>query len=99
MIHEDAAHHLGGDAEKVRAVLPADTALRHQSHIGFVDNGRRLEGVAGPLTPEITGGQSAQFTLHHHHQLFLRLGRSLAPLAQQNRHFIGVVVFHGGAAC
>ena len=47
MIDKNAAHHLGGDGEKVCAVLPRHVALIHQAQIGFIDKGRRLERVTG----------------------------------------------------
>jgi hypothetical protein len=45
VVHEDAPHHLRGDAEEVGAVLPLHAALVHQAQVGLVHERRRLERV------------------------------------------------------
>jgi len=42
MVHEDAAHQLGGHGEKVGAVLPLHSLVVHQTQVGFVDERCRL---------------------------------------------------------
>ena len=49
VVDEDASHQLRGDAEKMRAVLPAYVTLIDQLHERFVDERGRLERVLRPL--------------------------------------------------
>ena len=53
MVHEDAAHHFGGDGQEVRAVLPIDPILVDQPQVGFVNERGRLQGVVAPLPTQI----------------------------------------------
>ena len=88
MIDEHAAHHLGGDAEEMRAVFPRDAALRQQPHVGFVDDGRRLQCLPGSLAPKIAGRQPPQLALDTLHELGFGLGGSLAPPREQYRYVV-----------
>jgi hypothetical protein len=42
MVHEDSAHHFGGDSQEVRAVLPVDAILVDQPQVGFMNERGRL---------------------------------------------------------
>ena len=59
VIDQDTADHLRGDAEEMGAILPADVVLSDQLQIGLMDQGRALQGVAGPFLPQVAAGQAA----------------------------------------
>ena len=61
MIDQDAPHGLRGDAEEMRAILPADCPLIDELYEGFVDERRRLQCVVTSLASEVAGGQPLQF--------------------------------------
>jgi hypothetical protein len=92
VIHQNAPDHLRGDAEEVRAVLPLDTALVDQAQIGFMHQGGRLQGVVGPLAPQIPRGKAAEFIVDNGRELLERLLLALAPIRQQ----LGDVGRHAG---
>ena len=58
MLHQNAPHQLGRNREEMRAILPLHPLIIHQAHVGFIDQGRRLEAVAGPLTFHIAARQA-----------------------------------------
>ena len=57
VIDEDAAHHLGRDAEEVRPVLPVDTVLACEPDVRLVDQRGGLERVVGPFPPQIASAR------------------------------------------
>jgi hypothetical protein len=67
MIYENPAHHLGRHRDELNAVLPAGP-LVDQTQVGFVDEGRGLQGVTGPLAAQVRGGAAAQFRVQEDHQ-------------------------------
>jgi hypothetical protein len=83
VIDQDAAHHLRGQREKVRAVLPGNPVLPHQPQVRLVDQRRGLEGVVRPLASQIRAGSSPQFTVDHRYQIVARLQVTTAPRTQQ----------------
>ena len=48
-VHQDMPHHLCGDTEELRAILPFDLIRADQTHVRFMHQRRSLEGVIGPL--------------------------------------------------
>ena len=61
VVHEDLTHELRGDRDEMGAVGPVlSRAPAHQAHEGFVDERRRLQGVAGPLAAQVRRRQSVQ---------------------------------------
>lgn len=61
MVHQDSAHGLGTNGEEMRAVDEGDVGTAEDPHIGFVDQGRRLEGVIQALLSQIGLGDAMQF--------------------------------------
>jgi hypothetical protein len=61
VVDKDAAHGLGGDGEEVRLALPVDARLIDELHVGFVDEGGRLEGVVVAFLGEVMAGEGAEF--------------------------------------
>ena len=46
VVHQDAAHHLGSQPEKLSAISPVHVALVHQPQISLVDQCGRLKSMA-----------------------------------------------------
>jgi len=54
--------------------------------VRFVENGGRLQRVAGPLPAHVMVGEPMQFGMHQRKQLRQRFLVSVAPRAEQLRH-------------
>ena len=83
VIHENPAHRLGGDPEKMGPVLPADRTLIDQPDKGLVDERRRLQGVVGALAPQVAGRQPAQLGVDLRQEPVERVLPPIAPILQQ----------------
>jgi len=77
VIHQDAAHELGGDAEKVGAALPVDAGLIHQLHVGFVDQRSGLQSMVPAFAAHVIGGDAAQFGVDDREELIVSAGSAL----------------------
>jgi hypothetical protein len=86
MIHENAAHELGGDAEKLRPVLPLDAGLIHHPQIRFMHESGGLKGMVASLPLQVLAGETAQFLVNQRHQLLGRFLITRAPPAEKFRH-------------
>src|SRR6266576_6066359 len=83
MINHDVPHHLRGRRDKVGPALPDRLGVINQSQVGFVENGGRLQRVAGALPTHVMVGESVQLRMHQREQLPQRSLVSAAPLAEQ----------------
>jgi hypothetical protein len=92
MVGQDATHHLRGDAEEVRSVLPVDVALADQAQERFVDEVVGLKGLPDVLVIEVTSGQAAQLVVDQGHELVERLVVAAPPLDEEPRHVVGRVM-------
>ncbi len=68
MIYQDAPHHLGGNGEEMCAILPLHALVVHQTDVGFIYEGSRLERVAGALTLHVVVGQAAKLPIEDRRQ-------------------------------
>ena len=89
MVHQDVPHHLCGDAEKMRAVLPLGRLLANQAQIGFVYECGALKSVIGALVPEMAAGQTAQFIVNDRYERFARFLISSTPIRKQPANLAG----------
>jgi hypothetical protein len=64
MIHQNAADHLRRDPEEMRAPLPLNIMLIHQSKKRFVDKGGALQRVSVALAFQIGVGKVAQLVIY-----------------------------------
>ncbi len=72
------------------AILPLHAFVVHQAHVGFVDQGGRLQCVAWALALHIAVGQAAEFVVNDRRQAIERALVSIAPGAQEPCHFASV---------
>ena len=78
MVDENAAHRLGRHGKEVGAVLPVHALVVDEPHVGFVDERRRLQAVAGALTSQAAPGETAKLVVDDRRQLG---ERALVPVA------------------
>jgi hypothetical protein len=83
IVDQNAPHHLRGYRQKVRAVLPPDTAGVDQPQIGFVDQSRGFKGVVQGLAAHITVGQTTQLRVNQGDQPVEGGSFPAAPCQQQ----------------
>ena len=60
MLDQNATHHLRRDRKEMRPVLPLHAGVVHKPHIGLVDQGRRLQAVAGTLSLHVAARQPVE---------------------------------------
>jgi hypothetical protein len=89
LVHEDAAHRAGGQAEEVGPVLDPGAPLVDQAQVGLVDEGRRGDQAARPLPPELAVRQAVERLVDERHQLVERLPAPLAPGDEQSGDVLG----------
>ncbi len=68
VINQNSPHRLGGDAEKMGAVLPVDFALVNQFQIGFVNQRGRPQSVFAAFAAQIPRGLPVQFRVDERQQ-------------------------------
>ena len=89
VIDQDPPHHLRGDTEKLRAVLPGDLVLTDQPDVRLVDQRGRLECVVATLVPQVGSGSPAKLAIYERQQVFARSRVSLTPRSEQIAHAAG----------
>jgi hypothetical protein len=72
VIDQDVPHRLRRDREEVCAGLPVESFGLDEPKIGFVDQGRRVEGVPGPLAPELGARDPPELRVDQRHELVER---------------------------
>ena len=78
-VHENPPHHLRGDAEEVRAVLPTRRLPVDEAQVGFVNQGGGLEEVVVALAAHVTAREPVQLGLDERGQAFERLLVAVTP--------------------
>jgi hypothetical protein len=98
VVDQHAAHSARGDAQEVLAVREADgVGGTGEPQPGLVDQGRRLQRVAGGALTHRAGGESAQLLVDQRQELVGGVRVAGAHPLQEARDRLGVV--HGGAHC
>ena len=100
-IDEDAAHHLRGDAEELRPVVPGG-ALIDQPQVGLVDEGGRLQGVALALAPQMGRGPAAKLLVDQRHEPIARARVAVAPRVEKRCDVVSgtaQIVLGNGSFC
>ena len=68
VVDEDAAHGLRRNGQEMGAVLPLHALVIDQPQVGFVDQRRRLQAVAGALALHVVVRQTTEFVVHDRRQ-------------------------------
>src|SRR5271165_1778620 len=68
-IRQDAAHHPGGNGEKMSAILPIHRVDIHQAEVNLVDQGGGLQSVTRIFPSHAAVRQSVQLVFDHRSQL------------------------------
>src|SRR5207245_7240275 len=76
------------NGEKVCAILPVNSLTINEPEISFVNQCRRLHGVAGPLAAHVTMRKSAQFLMNQRHQLIESRFIAATPRGEEFSHFV-----------
>ena len=78
-------------------IAPSDPLLIDKSDVGFVDERRRLEGMAGRLATHVTKGQLLQVFVDNRGKALERVAASVTPSDQQLRDSrrIALRITHG----
>jgi len=85
VIDQDPAHDLRGDAKEMRAILPIALALIDEPDVRLVNEGRRLQGVVGPLVPKLARGNAVELRIDEWQQLIEGSPVASTPVAEQRR--------------
>jgi hypothetical protein len=88
MVHQYAPHHLGRNRKKMGSILPLHALVIHQSHVGLIDQGGRLESVARALALHIAVSEAAEFIINNRRQPLERAVVSIAPGAEQRAYVV-----------
>ncbi len=82
-VHEDAPHHLRGDAEEMAAVLPARLVLPEQPKADLVDEGGRLKHAIRALAGQVARRHAVQLVIDEWQQPLECVLVAVAPDAKQ----------------
>jgi hypothetical protein len=74
VVNQDAAHRLSGGGEEMRAVCEFRIFPADQTHPGFVNQCRGLEGLTGRFIRHLVRRQFAQFLIHQREQFLGGVG-------------------------
>ena len=85
VIDQDPAHDLRRDTKEMRSILPIDLALVDEPDVRLMNEGRRLQGVVGPLAPKLARGNAAKLRIDEWQQLVERSPVAATPIAEQRR--------------
>jgi hypothetical protein len=83
VVDKNAAHHLCGDSEEVRAILPVHAIAVREAQVGFVHQGGGLQDVPGALPAHGVAGEAAKLFINEGSELFERGFIAVRPGAQQ----------------
>jgi hypothetical protein len=64
VIHQNPAHHLRGNPEEVRTILPGNPVVPGDPEKCLVHDRRRLQRVIAPFLPQVGGRAPLQVAVH-----------------------------------
>jgi hypothetical protein len=79
MIDEDLAHEVRGQRDEVASVTHLRRALLNQPYISLMDERGRLQGMAGPLSPQMAPRYLVELVVHQGQQSLQCIAVSGAP--------------------
>src|SRR4030095_10864448 len=87
IIHQDVAHHLGSDSEKMRAITPSGVRPREEAQKCLLNQRGRLHRVILTLTAEVAARKTVQFRVDQRKKAIQPLVVPLAPTGWNPRDF------------
>jgi hypothetical protein len=87
-IDQYAPHHLRGETEELRPILPDRPLLVDQSEIRLMHQLGWLERCLRGFAPQTVGGAKPKLTINQWHELIPRRQIAVAPGAEQRRHIV-----------
>jgi hypothetical protein len=97
MVHQDAAHQEGGDAQKLRPSLAIRQTLVDQTEVHFIHQRGWLQGVISTLAPEVSFGDAMQLWKQQRQQAVDGSPIALPDTGQQSIDFFQRS--HGKTVC
>ncbi len=100
-VNQNTAHELGRKGEEMGTVLPPHLTRVDEPQIGFVDQCRRLQCMAGPLAGHVVAREAVEVVVNQRCQRSKCLRISLAPSQKELRdvsaaclHRLAAIVQH-----
>jgi|GEM_PF-3696058 len=90
MVHQNPAHGLSGDTQKVRPALPRHPPLVNQADIRFVNESGCLEGMVGALMPHAVPGQQTELLVNNRQEPIQGVVVSMAVVQEDAGRFVHV---------
>jgi hypothetical protein len=86
VVDQDLAHDVRRHPHEMRAAVVIGLILPYEPGIGFVDQGGRLQSVAGTLIPHVAPRQPSQFGVHQRYQTIKSVLIPCRDLMQESRN-------------
>jgi hypothetical protein len=84
MINQNAPHQLSRNSEEMGTILPLHALVINQTHVGLIDQRRRLKAVAGTLASHVVTGEPSKFVINNGGQPVECASVSVTPCAKQS---------------
>jgi hypothetical protein len=94
VVHQDRAHDGRCRMQKVATILPARLLAFYQAEKRFVNQGGRLQCVAGPLVPQMLFSQRVQLIVDEGYERSDDVSVSGVKSLEQSRDLARYVCFH-----
>src|SRR5437773_1748400 len=94
VLYQNAPHQLGRNREEMGAILPLHALVIHQAHVGFIDQGRGLEAVAGALAFHVALRQTVELVINDGGQPVECASIPVSPGSEQLAHLAGRRRYH-----
>src|SRR5437867_6188264 len=88
VLYQNAPHQLGRNREEMGAILPLHALVIHQAHVGFIDQGRGLEAVAGALAFHVALPQTVELVINDGGQPVECASIPVSPGSEQLAHLV-----------
>jgi len=85
VVDQDLTHDLRRYSHEMGSTVVIRLILIHQPHIGFVDQGRRLQSVGGALVAHVPPREFPEFGVQQRHQTIKRSSIASGEVPQETR--------------
>jgi hypothetical protein len=94
VVDENAAHHVGGNGEKVLPALPGPFLLSQEAQAHFVDERSRLQGMTRGFAPHLMPRDATQVDVQPRDHLVKCVVIAVAPPLEQRGDGVALVIAH-----